>query len=115
MAACGQGAGLLENSPIYFFLFHLKLKLKLRLAYTDSYHYIFQNDTVCLPSGLDCYANLTQENCKIPCKGIFADWTKESLKDFETNPGFQAVYEKYKSYKSGFKENEGRQLKTICI
>ena len=94
--------------------------LKLRLA---KYCHIIliltlislQNDTVCLPSGLDCYANLTQENCKIPCKGIFADWTKESLKDFETNPGFQAVYEKYKSYKSGFKENEGRQLKTICI
>ena len=72
--------------------------------------FIFQNDTVCLPPGLECYktkVELDNEDCIIPCKGIYADLVRKDIKDIEANSDFRSVYEEYKNYKGGFKKNEG--------
>ena len=69
----------------------------------------FQNNSLCLPAGLDCYTNIAPDNCNTPCKGIFADRTLIGTEDLDKNADFQAVYNEYKNYKSGFTKNEGTQ------
>ena len=74
---------------------------------------LFQNDTVCLPPGLDCYEKEVKEsenNCTVPCKGIYADVTKGDVEDLYTLDNFKPVLNKYKEYKSGFMKDQGRQI-----
>ena len=79
---------------------------------------LFQNDTVCLPPGLDCYEKEVKEsenNCTVPCKGIYADVTKGDAEDLYTLDNFKPVLDKYKEYKSGFEKDQGRQIVSYSI
>ena len=70
---------------------------------------ILQNDTVCLPPGLQCYkkeVKLRQDSCTIPCKGIYADMVNEGVEDLHTMMNFKQVLE----YKTGFVNDEGKQF-----
>ena len=70
----------------------------------------FQNDSVCLPSGLDCYKNEVnhiQDSCTIPCRGIYADVTMVGVEDLYTLSNFQHVLDKYKEYRAGFMKDQG--------
>ena len=65
-----------------------------------------QNDSVCLPSGLDCYKqNVTvkDDDCILPCKGVYADVVKHT-EDLQDKKYFNHVLDKYKKYKSGFND-----------
>ena len=65
-----------------------------------------QNDSVCLPSGLDCYKkNVTVKDdaCTLPCKGVYADVVKHT-EDLQAKKYFNHVLDKYKKYKSGFND-----------
>ena len=72
---------------------------------------ILQNDAACLPPGLACYRNkeaeLLEDNCTIPCKGIYADVVNEGVEDLHTRTDFKQVLDKYKEYKSGFVKDTG--------
>ena len=73
----------------------------------------FQNDSVCLPSGLDCYkneVNQIQDSCTIPCRGIYTDVTMGGVEDLYTLSNFRHVLDKYNEYKSGFMMDQGRIL-----
>ena len=68
-----------------------------------------------MPPGLECYKSLekSSEKCKIPCKGIYADVSREE--DFEKVEEiikFRTTLESYKKYKSGIRnEKEGNKLR----
>ena len=69
---------------------------------------ILQNDSVCLPPGLDCYKNevkLSQDDCSVlPCKGIYAEVAKYDTEDI---PFDKQVLAKYREYKTGFNYDKG--------
>ena len=74
---------------------------------------ILQNDVVCLPPGLDCYEKeikMLEDNCTIPCKGIYADVVNEGAEDLHTRMNFRQVLDRYKEYKSGFTNDKGNKL-----
>ena len=74
---------------------------------------ILQNDSVCLPPGLACYkedVKPSPASCTIPCTGIYADVVNEGVEDLHSMMNFKQVLDKYKEYKSGFINDEGRQL-----
>ena len=70
-----------------------------------------QNDSVCLPPGLDCYnrnVSLSQDDCSVPpCTGIYADVVKHDVEDVKHNLLDESVGVKYKKYKAGFEYNKG--------
>ena len=71
---------------------------------------ILQNDVVCLPPGLDCYEKeikMIEDNCTIPCKGVYADVVNEGAEDLHTRMNFRQVLDRYKEYKSGFTNDKG--------
>ena len=73
----------------------------------------FQNATVCLPPGLDCYkdeAMKIEDNCTLPCKGIYADVTVGGVEDLYKLMNFKPVLDRYKEYKAGFMKDQGKKL-----
>ena len=53
---------------------------------------------------------LSQKDCSVlPCKGIYADVANEGVEDLHTMLNFKQVLNKYKEYKSGFINNEGKK------
>ena len=74
---------------------------------------ILQNDTVCLPPGIECYkkeVKVSQDSCTIPCKGIYADVVNEGVEDLHTMMNFKQILDEYKEYKTGFVNDEGKKL-----
>ena len=74
--------------------------------------YFCQNDTVCLPPGLDCYQKMIKQSetsCLVPCKGIYADVTVGPAEELYTLSNFKHVLDKYKQYKAGFRKDQGKQ------
>ena len=58
--------------------------------------------------GVECYRNMTVDysSCPLPCKGIFADVTKEkAIPPLHLSEGFSAIYEQYEKYKRGFSDD----------
>ena len=70
-----------------------------------------QNDSVCLPSGLDCYnrnVRQSQDDCSVPpCTGIYADVVKYDVEDVKHDLLDEHVLAKYREYKAGFEYNKG--------
>ena len=67
-----------------------------------------QESPLCTPEGLECYENETYytQSCLIPCKGIYADVTKEpKSQEKETNEEMQILVHEYEKYKRGGEED----------
>ena len=68
-----------------------------------------QNDSVCLPPGLECYkkeVKLSQDDCSVlPCRGIYADVVKYGVEDLLMD---KQILDKYKEYKAGFYFDKGK-------